>query len=102
METGNVLYAAVLPLMRLPPSSLSPPIFLRGVVRTSSSVEQFITLFPSEEFATEFFPDEAEYYIDLVRSYVKQITGGHVISYEVSPEQTTDGRIIVKVIQYVR
>ena len=60
-----------------------------------------MTLFPSKEFASEFFPDEAEYYLDLVRSYVNSITGGRVIRYEVSPENTADGRIIVKVVQYV-
>lgn len=98
---SNELYVAVLPLMRIPPLSYGPRIRLPGVVRTSGSVEQFMTLFPSKEFASEFFPDEAEYYLDLVRSYVNSITGGRVIRYEVSPENTADGRIIVKVVQYV-
>ncbi len=65
------LYVAVLPLMRLPPLSYGPRMRLPGVVRTSPSVEQVVTLFPSKEFATEFFRDEAEYYVDAIRSMVR-------------------------------
>jgi hypothetical protein len=104
MPTSNVLYVAVLPLMRLPPLTYGPRTRLPGVNVVSSygaTVEQFMTLFPDKEFASEFFADEIDFYVDAVRWYLKPITGGHVIRYEVSTEETPDGRFIVKVVQHV-
>jgi hypothetical protein len=60
-----------------------------------------MTLFPNREFASEFFSDEIGFYVDSVRSYLRSITGGHVIGYDVSTEETPDGRFIVKVVQHV-
>ena len=104
MSTANELYVAVLPLMRLPPLTFGPRTRLPGINVISSygsTVEQYMTLFPDRNFATEFPPDEIDFYVDSVSAYLKSVTGGHVIGYDVSKEATPDGRVIVKVVQHV-
>jgi hypothetical protein len=92
---SNELYLAVLPLIRVPSRQLG----VLGI--TSGSVQQFITLFPDENFATEFFPDEVQFYIDTFKATLQFITGGHVKSYEFFPQETSDGRVRVLVVQHV-
>lgn len=88
MQT-NVLYLAVLPLIHVGMSNYG-------------LTEQTITLFPSREFATEFFPDEVQAYIDAFQNRAnKYLSGGHVKDYTCEREDTEDGRVIVKVIQNV-
>jgi len=83
---SNELYLAVLPL-----------------VHTGSGLtEQTLTLFPDRDFATEFFPDEVETYMSMFEARANRyLRGGHVLNYEVHPEPTADGRVIVKVVQNV-
>jgi len=81
----NELYFVVLPLISL---------------RTGST-EYSLTLLPTRNFATEFFPDEVEGYINMFQNRVKYLTGGHVTGYDLLQEKTINGRIIVRVIQNV-
>jgi hypothetical protein len=64
--------------------------------------EQTLTLFPDRKFATEFFLDEVDNYILAFESRAqKYLTGGHVTGYAVSKEPTTNGRVVVRVVQRV-
>jgi len=84
----NKLYLAVLPLVHLG--------------ETFGRTEQMLTLFPSREFATEFFPDEVEGYILTFERRANQyLVGGHVTGYTFIPERTKDGRVVVRVMQRV-
>lgn len=88
----NELYLVVLPLIHI---SVNPT-FGFGMT------EQTLTLMPSREFATQFFPDEVDGYIATFENRANQyLTGGHVKGYEVKKEPTDDGRWVVKVIQNV-
>ena len=91
----NELYLTILPLIRVPGQHLG----LSGL--SAGSVQQFITLFPDRTFATEFFPDEVAFYVDTFKATQKYLTGGHVIGYDFFNENTTDGRVIVRVVQHV-
>jgi hypothetical protein len=92
---SNELYLVVLPLIRVPSRQLG----VLGV--TSGSVQQFLTLLPDITFATEFFADEVQFYIDTFKATQQYLTGGHVKSYEFFPQQTDDGRVRVLVVQHV-
>jgi hypothetical protein len=84
----NKLYLAVLPMVHLG--------------ETFGRTEQMLTLFPSREFATEFFPDEVEAYIlTFERRANEYLVGGHVKSYAFAKERTKDGRVVVRVMQRV-
>lgn len=88
------LYLAVLPLIHFPGSS--------RIAQAGVRAEQILTLFPDRRFATEFFPDEVEDYMENFRSAATMyLTGGHVRSYQLQTESTQTGRLIVKVTQYV-
>ena len=91
-KRGNVLYLAVLPIIH---TSLNQQ-FGFGLT------EEILTLFPDKNFATEFFADEVDGYIDTFNNRTKYMTGGHVAGWEVHKEPTADGRVIVKVIQHVK
>ena len=84
----NDLYLAVLPLIHLGQSNFG---------RT----EETLTLFPDRNFATEFFPDEVESYLATFKNRIQYLVGGHSKSYDVFPENTDDGRVIVRVTQHV-
>ena len=84
---SNELFLTVLPMISLG----------NEFGRTS----QVLTLFPSKEFATEFFPDEVEGYISTFKNRLKYFTGGHVKDYVIHQEPTDDGRVIVRVVQIV-
>jgi len=87
----NELYLSVLPLIHVSVNQ-----FGFGLT------EQTLTLFPSKDMATEFFPDEVEAYISAFQNRAnKYLTGGHVTGYEVHREQTENGRIVVRVSQNV-
>ena len=64
-------------------------------------VEQFITLFPDRNFATEFYEDEVQFYIDAFKTSIPYLSGGHVTGYEIFQEPTDDGRVVVRVVQHV-
>jgi hypothetical protein len=87
----NSLYLAVLPLIHI---SNSPVIGF-------GFTEQTLTLFPDKNFATEFLVSEVDGYIETFLHRTKYITGGEVTGYEVFKEQTTEGRVIVRVVQNV-
>jgi hypothetical protein len=102
---SNDLYLVVLPLIRLFPSApqvrhLPDLAGLKGITRPDS-VQQFLTLFPDRNFATEFYEDEVQYYIDAFKANIAPLSGGHVTGYQIFPERTDDGRVVVKVVQHV-
>jgi hypothetical protein len=85
----NILYLAVLPVVRM------------GI--EFGRTEQILTLLPMEELATQFFPDEVEgYVLTFQRRANEYLVGGHVQSYEFQTRPTSDGRVIVRVVQNVR
>jgi hypothetical protein len=83
----NDLYLAVLPLIHLGSDF--------------GRTEETLTLFPDRNFATEFFPDEVEAYIATFKNRIAHLTGGHSKGYEVHPENTDEGRVVVRVVQHV-
>jgi hypothetical protein len=90
MALSNDLYLAVLPLIHVSMNQ-----FGFGLT------EQTLTFFPDKNFATEFFPDEVDGYIATVENRVEHLIGGHSKRYEFFKEPTTDGRVIVRVVQHV-
>ena len=83
----NELYLAVLPMVHLGANQYG-------------LTEQVITLFPSEIFATKFFPDEVDDYLNIFERRANQyLTTGHVTSYVFTKVMASDGRIMVKVTQ---
>lgn len=102
---SNDLYLVVLPLIRMYPYAPQVPRIsvlagLKGIAKPGS-VEQFLTLFPDRNFATEFYPDEVQFYIDAFKDNIAAPSGGHVTGYEIFPEPTGDGRVVVRVVQHV-
>jgi hypothetical protein len=95
----NELYLTVLPLMRTPPGVAFYSSFRAGT--RGPAVEQIVTLFPDRNFATRFYPDEVELYINTFTASESYLTGGHAIGYEIFKEPTDDGRVIVRVVQHV-
>ena len=90
---SNELYLAVLPLVHITNNQLL------GYGLT----EETLTIYPDKNFATNFFPDEVDSYIEAFKWRAdKYLTGGHVVSYDLIKVNTDDGRVIVKVIQNVR
>jgi hypothetical protein len=85
----NELYMAVLPLIHL--------------TDRFGMTEQVLTLLPSKDLATEFYPDEVEGYILTFQNRAdKYLTGGHVKEgYGFHKETTEDGMVIVRVTQNV-
>jgi hypothetical protein len=85
---ANVLYLAVYPQI-----SLSGTDF--------GKVQQILTLMPDRNFASAFFLDEVETYIQVFRNRESHLVGGHVKSYDIVKEPTNDGRVYVRVTQNV-
>lgn len=88
MPLINRLYLAVMPLVHL----------------DTGLTEQTLTLFPNQEFATLFGPDEVDTYLSFFQrraeSYLK---GGNVTNYEFSKEPVVGTRFVrVVVTQYVQ
>jgi hypothetical protein len=103
----NILYLTALPLVHInrPGQYFFHPgtVASFGVVPAQPSVDQVFTLFPDEDFATKFFPDEVDYYMqEFERQARMYLTGGHVSGYEFHKQPTEDDRIIVRVVQHVR
>jgi hypothetical protein len=88
---SNELYLAILPLIHITPNQVT------GFGLT----EEVLTLFSDRKFATSFFADEVEGYIDIFKNREKYLTGGHVKGYEYHKEDAADGRVIVRVMQHV-
>jgi len=88
----NVLYLSILPLIHVSPNQIM------GYGLT----EEILTLFPDINFATEFFVDEVDGYIEAFQSRTKYLTGGHVTGWEVHKQLNENGRVIVRVVQHVR
>ncbi len=89
---SNELYLVVLPLIHIS----NTPYLGFGLT------EQALTLLPDRKLATEFQPGEVQAYIDTFEARAKHLTGGHVTGYSVQQEPTSDGRVVVRVIQNVR
>jgi hypothetical protein len=81
----NELYLSVLPLIHI----------------SSGLTEETLTLYPDRNFATEFYADEVQGYIDTFKNRIKYLVGGHSKGYQVFPEPTREGRVIVRVVQNV-
>ncbi len=87
------LYLAVIPLVHI---STDTPFMRQGLT------EQVLTLFPSKDFATEFYPEQVQGYIDLFRSNASShLVGGRITGYDFVRENTEEGLVIVKVTQNV-
>ncbi len=85
----NVFNLAVLPLIHMGRTNFG-------------ATEESLTLFPSREFATEFFPDEVRGYVAAFQSSAKKfLTGLHVAGYDVQILPTKNGRVVVRVIQHI-
>ena len=84
MAITNDLYLAVLPLVHLTPNQF----FGYGLT------EETVTLFPDRNFATHFFPDEVDAYIEAFKSRTQWQVGGHSKGYEFFKERTPEGRVI--------
>lgn len=91
MALVNELYLTVLPLIHVTMNQF----FGYGFT------EETVTLYPDRKFATEFFPDEVDRYINVVESRKQYLIGGHSKDFEFFKEPTEDGRVIVRVIQHV-
>jgi hypothetical protein len=91
MAISNELYLAVLPVIHITPNQVT------GFGLT----EELLTLLSDEKFATSFFPNEVDGYIDLVKNREKYLIGSHVTGYEYHKKPTADGRVIVRVVQHV-
>lgn len=89
MSTANELYLAVLPMIHL-------------AVHQYGFTEEVLTLLPSKDFATRFSPNEVESFIRIFKNRTEHLTGGSVTSYDFQKIQQSDGRFIVRVVQYVR
>jgi hypothetical protein len=99
----NRLYLAVLPIIHLTHFSTAPvlPFLRHGTVQVPQATEQVLTLFPDRTFATSFYADEVELYINVFRQMVPSLMGGHVTHYELIQQPTDDGRVVVMVEQHV-
>jgi hypothetical protein len=87
-ENSNQLYLAALPLIH--------------IGEAFGRTEQVLTLFPDRNFATAFYPDDADGFIRTFQNRMASFTGGHVTGYEFIKEETTHGKVIVRVIQRVK
>ena len=81
----NELYLMVLPTVSL----------------SDGKVDQILTLIGDKNLATEFFPDEVSTYISMFKNRTKYFQGGHVLGYELNPEDTESERVVVRVKQIV-
>ena len=121
MATTNLLYLTVLPVVYVDKIGINQ--FFANIGRKhpgtvitaygqgnygegpyggESQAEQVMTLFPHRDFATKFFGDEVDKYIDgFALQANKFLVGGHVTGYQYVKEATDDGRFIVKVVQIV-
>jgi hypothetical protein len=84
----NVLYFAVL-----------PQIVVSGI--SFGSTEQVLTLVPDKNFATAFFAEDVDTYINVFKNRESYFVGNHVTGYDYEREPKGDGRFHVKVIQHV-
>jgi hypothetical protein len=87
-KLDNVLYLAVLPQI-----VVSGPSFGR--------TEQILTLVPDKNFASAFFADEVDTWMQVFKNRESYFVGNHVTGYDYATEPIGDGRLYVKVIQHV-
>jgi len=82
----NELYLTVLPMVHM----------------NTGATEQVLTLTPDRNFATEFFADEVDNYVNFFQRRTQYFVGGHVESYTLAKEKTIRGLFVVRVTQNVR
>jgi hypothetical protein len=88
--TDKVFYLAIVPIIHMGRTNFG-------------ETEEALTLFPSREFATEFFPHEVRGYVAAFESSAKKfLTGLHVAGYDVQILPTQNGRVVVRVVQHVQ
>jgi hypothetical protein len=90
MDTSidNKLYFAVLPQIVVSGTSFG---------RT----EQILTLVPDKNFASAFFLEEVESYIQVFQNRQSHLVGGHVKGYDLDQEPASGGRVYVRATQHV-
>jgi hypothetical protein len=84
----NELYFVVLPMIHMGQTQF-------GVT------EDVLTLMPDINFATRFFPNEVDGFVATFRNRLKHMVGGHVQAYDIYKDELEDGRLVVRVVQYV-
>jgi len=87
-QIANVLYFAVLPQIVVSGTSFG---------RT----EEVLTLVPDKNFASAFFPEDVETYIQVFKNRQGMLVGGHVREYEIAKEPASAGRFYVRATQHV-
>jgi hypothetical protein len=63
--------------------------------------EEILTLVPDKNFATAFFPDQAETYIQVFKNRESYLGGGHVAGYSITKLPASEGRVYIQVLQNV-
>ena len=91
MPQDNVLYLAVLPLIPF-----------GHFFALQEPAREYLTLVPSASFATEFFEDEVDGFINAFNQRTPDLIGGHIVGFSYFKERTFKGRIRVKVVQHVQ
>jgi hypothetical protein len=84
----NVLYFAVFPQIVVSGTSFG---------RT----EEILTLVPDKNFASAFFPNEVDTYIQVFNNRQSYLVGGHVTGYEIAKEPASGGRFYIRATQHV-
>ena len=87
--SGNELYFAVL-----------PQIVVSG--GDFGKTQQVLTLLPDRNFASEFFPEEVDTYVQVFQNRMISLSGGHVTGYFIEKQTVATGRVIVRVTQHVK
>ena len=64
--------------------------------------EQVLTLLPDRNFASEFFPEEVDTYVQVFQNRIIHLSGGHVTGYYIEKQFTPSGRVVVRVTQHVK
>ncbi len=86
---SNVLYFTVLPQIAVSGTSFG-------------HTEQVLTLLPDKQFASAFFPEEVDTYIQVFKNREIYLVGGHVAGYNIEKEPASGGRYYVRVTQNVQ
>jgi hypothetical protein len=84
----NVLYFAVFPQIAVSGASFG---------RT----EQVLTLVPDKNFASAFFAEEVDTYIQVFNNRLNHLVGGHVTGYKIEKTPASGGRFYVRATQHV-
>jgi hypothetical protein len=79
--------------------SVFPQIVVSGT--SFGRTEQVLTLVPDKSFASAFFPEEVDTYIQVFQNRQGHLVGGHVAGYDFAKEPASGGRFYVRALQHV-